>query len=47
MEALKKTILLTEKKIDKKGEKILYLTEYFYQGKQKAVAEEVKKGFYG
>ncbi len=46
MEALKKTILSTEKKIDKKGEKILDLTEYFYQGKQKAAAQGVKNGFY-
>lgn len=46
MEALKKTILSTEKKIDQKGDKLLDLTEYFYQGKQKAAAEEVKNGLY-
>lgn len=46
MEALKKTILSTEKKIDKKGDKILDLTKYFYKGKEKAAGKEAKDNSY-
>lgn len=46
MEALKGTIEKTEKKIDKKGDKILDLTEYFYKGKEKAAGKEAKDNSY-